>query len=58
MLEQLAGVLGYAFNLKQKVNTNMELLWARADRMQSYSITVDDAQLTLVLPANIKHAKK
>ena len=35
----------------------MELLRARADRMQSYSITVDDAQLTLVLLANIKRAK-
>ena len=30
VLEQLAGVLGYAFNFQQKLNTNMDLLWARA----------------------------
>ena len=35
----------------------MELLWASADRMQSYGITVNDAQLTLVLLANTKRAK-
>ena len=57
MLEQLAGVLGYAFNIQKKVNTNMELLWAHAARMQSYGIPVDYAQLTLVLLANIKRAK-
>ena len=30
VLEQLAGVLGYAFNFQQKLNTNMDLLLARA----------------------------
>ena len=35
----------------------MELLQARAARMQSYGITINDAQLNLVLLANIKHAK-
>ena len=53
VLEQLADVLGYAFNFQQKVNTSMELLRARVARMQSYGITVDDSQLTLVLLANI-----
>ena len=35
----------------------MELLQDHAVRMQSYGITVDEAQLTLVLLANIEHGK-
>ena len=57
MLEHLVGVLGHAFNFQQKVNTNMDLIWACAARIQSYGITFDDAQITLVLLANIERAK-
>ena len=35
----------------------MDLLWACAAHMQSYFITIDDAQLNLVLLANTEHAK-
>ena len=34
VLENLSGVLGYAFNFQQKVNTNMELLRSREARVQ------------------------
>ena len=57
VLEQIAGVLGYAFNFQQKVNINMELLRACADRMKSYGITVNDSQLALVPLAKIERAK-
>ena len=35
----------------------MELLRARTAHMQSYGITTNDAQMTLVLLTNIEHAK-
>ena len=57
VLEQLAGVLGYAFNFQQKINANMELLRDCAARKKSYGITVNDTHLTLVLLANTKRAK-
>ena len=57
VLKNLAGVLGYAFNFQQKVNTNMELLRSREARVQSYGITVYDDHLTLVLLANIELSK-
>ena len=58
LLDNISGILGYAFNFQKKVNTNMELLRARAAHTKSYCITVDDAQLTLVLLTNTERAKK
>ena len=57
VFEHLSGVLRYAFNFQQKVNTNIELLRAHVTRMQSYGITVDDTHLTLVLISNIERTK-
>jgi hypothetical protein len=38
----------------KKVITNVELLHAKIARMHSYGIVVDDAQLALVLLANVE----
>ena len=56
ILEQFMGIIAFTFNFQKKVGANMELLRAKVGSMQSYGITIDKTQLSLILLANIKTA--
>lgn len=58
ILRLLSGIIKYPLDFRKKVNQNVEVLRAKAGRMRSYGITVDDAQLALVILANVEIAAK
>jgi hypothetical protein len=56
VLNQLLSLIHFSFDFCKNVNANMELLCAKAGRMVSYGVTIDETQLALVLVANINVA--
>ena len=55
---QLLHIIQFTFDFRKKVSSNMKLLCSKAGHMHSYGITIDDAQLALVLLANTALATK
>lgn len=58
ILALLSGIITYAFDFCKKVDQNVEVLRLKAGRMKSHGITMDNAQLALIILANIKIAAK
>ena len=56
VLQQFIDVANFSFDFRKKVGTNAELLKAKAAKVQSYGIKVDNALLVLTIFANIEKA--
>ena len=56
VLDQLIAVMGFEFDHKKKVIANVEALRARAAKIETYGITIGEAQLALIILANIETA--
>ena len=46
-------IIQFPVDFHTKFSTNMEPLSSKADRMQSYGVTINDTQLAIILLTNI-----